>query len=164
MTTTLSIRPIAAADNTIMAQIIREVMTAYGAVGAGFSINDPEVDCMYETYLEPGSAYFVLTNVEGQVVGGAGIGPLPGSDPGVCELKKMYFLPSVRGQGMGRTMVEHLLAVAQQLGYHTCYLETLERMSEAKILYQKMGFEKLCGQMGNTGHCGCDSFYAKKIA
>jgi len=160
---TFLIRPIETNDNPAMAAIIREVMTAYGAVGDGFSINDPEVDLMYEYYQEPGCSYLVLSDAQHQVWGGGGVGPLAGGDPGICELKKMYFLPSVRGKGMGQQMVQSLLAEAQKLGYHTCYLETLERMTEAKALYLKMGFEKLCGQMGNTGHGGCDSFYAKKV-
>lgn len=159
----LFIRPIEASDNTEMAKIIREVMTAYGAVGDGFSINDPEVDQMYQHYQHPGCAYFVLSDQNNQVLGGGGIGPLLGGDPQTCELKKMYFLPSVRGKGMGQKMLHHLLEAAKNLGYTTCYLETLDRMIEAKSLYAKMGFKKLCGQMGNTGHCGCDSFYAKEL-
>ncbi|AEE54106.1 GNAT family N-acetyltransferase [Haliscomenobacter hydrossis] len=162
-TDTLLIRPIEQQDNLQMAKIIREVMTAYGAVGDGFSINDPEVDQMYEFYQEPGCSYLVLSDGL-QVLGGGGIGPLVGADPGICELKKMYFLPSVRGRGMGLQMVNALITEAQHLGYQTCYLETLERMTEAKALYQKMGFKKLCGQLGNTGHGGCDSFYSKEIA
>lgn len=160
---TLLIRPIEAADNAVIANLIREVMTAYGAVGDGFSINDPEVNHMYDYYQAPGSAYFILSNAQNEVLGGGGIGPLIGGDPAICELKKMYFLPSVRGRGMGIKMVDHLLDAAKNLGYKTCYLETLDRMSEAKALYAKMGFKKLCGQMGNTGHSGCDSFYEKEL-
>ena len=160
---TLIIRPIESGDNEPMAKIIREVMTAYGAVGDGFSINDPEVDQMYNYYQAEGCAYFVLSNAHNQVLGGGGIGPLVGGDPATCELKKMYFVPSVRGRGMGQKMVKHLLEAAKNLGYKTCYLETLERMTEAKALYLKMGFEKLCDQVGNTGHSGCDSFYSKEL-
>ena len=162
-TDTLHIRPIEQQDNLQMAKIIREVMTAYGAVGDGFSINDPEVDQMYEFYQESGCSYLVLSDGQ-KVWGGGGIGPLVGAEPGICELKKMYFLPGVRGKGMGQRIVNALIAEAQKLGYQTCYLETLERMTEAKALYLKMGFKKLCGQLGNTGHGGCDSFYSKEIA
>ena len=160
---TLFIRPIESSDNEPLAKIIREVMTAYGAVGEGFSINDPEVDHMYDYYQANGSAYFILSDAQNRVWGGGGIGPLVGGDPATCELKKMYFVPDVRGRGMGQKMVNHLLEAAKNLGYQTCYLETLERMTEAKALYAKMGFEKLCGQVGNTGHSGCDSFYSKKL-
>jgi putative acetyltransferase len=161
-TTTPFLRPIQAADNAVMAQIVREVMTAYGAVGDGFSIMDPEVDDLHGNYQDEKSLYLVLEH-EGQVLGGGGIAPLANGDPNVCELKKMYFLPAVRGMGMGKKLVSDLLQAAKARGYETCYLETLERMKEAQLLYQKMGFEKLSGNMGNTGHCGCDSFYAKTL-
>lgn len=105
---TLIIRPIESGDNEPMAKIIREVMTAYGAVGDGFSINDPEVDQMYDYYQAEGCAYFVLSNAHNQVLGGGGIGPLVGGDPATCELKKMYFVPSVRGRGMGQEMVDQI--------------------------------------------------------
>ena len=162
-TDTLSIRPIEQNDNLQMARIIREVMTAYGAVGDGFSINDVEVDQMYEYYQKTGCSYFVITDGV-ELLGGGGIGPLLGSEPGVCELKKMYFLPGIRGKGLGKQMVSTLLDQAKVLGYKTCYLETLDRMTEAKALYQKMGFDKLFAPLGNTGHGGCDSFYAKELS
>ncbi len=89
----LIIRPITSNDNEPMAKIIREVMTAYGAVGEGFSINDPEVDQMYDYYQADGCAYFVLSDVQNQVLGGGGIGPLAGGDPATCELKKCTSYP-----------------------------------------------------------------------
>jgi putative acetyltransferase len=53
----MHLRPIAVADNPAVAQIIRTVMTEFGAVGKGYSIEDPEVDAMYEAYQDPRSAY-----------------------------------------------------------------------------------------------------------
>ncbi len=44
------IRPIRPEDNPAVAQIIRQVMTEFGAVGCGFSIEDDEVDSMFEAY------------------------------------------------------------------------------------------------------------------
>jgi putative acetyltransferase len=160
---TLTLRPIQTADNPAMAAIVRKVMTAYGAIGEGFSINDPEVDDLHGNYQAANALYLVLEK-DGQVLGGGGIAPLANGDPQVCELKKMYFLPEARGMGMGQKLVGELLAAARERGYQTCYLETLERMTEAQSLYQKMGFRKLCGKMGDTGHGGCDSFYAIDLA
>jgi putative acetyltransferase len=153
------IRPIAAADNQQMAVIIRQVMTEYGAIGPGFSINDPEVDAITDNYQDPSGAYWVIMEGD-KVLGGGGIGPLVGGDPKVCELKKMYFLPDLRGKGLGIKMLNTLLEEARRLGYSICYLETLNRMTEAAKLYQKMGFQRISGPMGNTGHNSCDSYYA----
>lgn len=152
-------RTIQAKDNPQMAAIIRQVMTEYGAVGPGFSINDPEVDDIAHNYQEPNSIYWVVTEGD-KVLGGGGIGPLAGGDSTVCELKKMYFLPELRGKGFGVKILQILLNEARRLGYKVCYLETLNRMKEAAGLYQKMGFERIPQAMGNTGHNSCDSFYS----
>ena len=155
----LNIRPITPKDNPAMAGIIRTVMTEYGATGPGYSIHDPEVDRMFETYNDDRSVFYVVENDRGEVLGGAGIGPLVGGADTVCELKKMYFLPAARGQGAGHQMLGQCLRGAATLGYRQCYLETLERMPEARRLYTRYGFRELSGPMGNTGHNSCDRFF-----
>ena len=94
------------------------------------------------------------------VVGGGGIAPLDGGDPSICELRKMYFLPDARGHGLGEQLLRRCLDAARGFGFATCYLETLARMDDARKLYRKFGFQPLCAPMGNTGHFGCDSYYA----
>ncbi|MCF8247381.1 MAG: GNAT family N-acetyltransferase [Saprospiraceae bacterium] len=158
------LRPIQPADNQQVARIIRTVMTEFGAVGEGYSILDPEVDSMCEAYSGLRSVFFVVAkNDSGEVLGCGGIGPLTGSDEDVCELKKMYFYPALRGLGFGKKMVSLCLEKARALGYRRCYLETCARMEQANQLYQKMGFEKICGPMGATGHCSCDAWYVREV-
>lgn len=154
-----AIRPVQPADDAVVAAIIRAVMPEFGADGPGFAIHDPEVDHMSEAYGTPGSGYFVL-EVKGRVMGGAGVAPLEGGPQGVCELKKMYFLPEARGRGFGEEMIRHCLRRAKRLGYRTCYLETLSGMDSAMKLYAEVGFQPLCSPMGATGHHGCDHWYA----
>lgn len=160
--TSTSIRLIQPNDNPFMAQIIRQVMTEYGAVGEGYSINDPEVDSMYEHYQGPRHAFFVI-DAAGQIVGGAGIAPLQGGEEGVCELRKMYLLPVVRGLGLGRQILDRCLDTAREKMFHTCYLETLDRMSKARQLYLAAGFKSLSGPLGYTGHGSCDAWYALEL-
>ena len=160
----LSFRPIRPEDDPAVAAIIRRVMPEFGADGPGFAIHDPEVDHMSAAYSEPGSAYFVVVDEQDRVVGGAGIAALEGGEPGVCELRKMYFLEETRGQGMGETLLRHCLSVAQDLGYRTCYLETLSGMDQAIRLYGKLGFKPLCAPLGRTGHGGCDHWFARELA
>jgi putative acetyltransferase len=152
------IRPIASGDDAAMASVIRTVMPEFGAVGTGFAISDPEVDWMSRAYSEPRCAYFVIER-NGQVMGGGGVAPLSGGDPDVCELRKMYFLPEVRGMGAGAAMMAHCLAAAREIGFKRCYLETLSGMDAAMRLYERTGFRKLAGSMGATGHGGCNTFY-----
>jgi putative acetyltransferase len=141
-----------------MAAIIREVMTSFGACGPGYSINDPEVDAMSAHYPEPRAAFFVVER-DGRVRGGGGIGPLAGADTDTCELRKMYFLPELRGHGLGKKLLGRCLDAARERGYRRCYLETLTHMDAAQRLYAKAGFTLLCGPLGATGHSGCNRFY-----
>lgn len=142
-----------------MARVIRTVMPEFGASGPGFALGDPEVDHLSVAYSAPRSAYFVLER-DGLVVGGAGIAPLAGGDPGVCELRKMYFLAECRGQGHGRRILERCIGEARRLGFRRCYLETLTGMDAAQHIYQAAGFQALCAPLGATGHFACDRYYA----
>lgn len=156
------IRKIKPEDNLTLARIIRTVMPQFGARGDGFAIKDAEVDAMYEAYSQPQSIYFVVEH-NGVVIGGGGIAPLQGGDAHTCELKKMYFLEEGRGKGVGQSLLNRCLAAATVFGFKTCYLETLEKMGAARKLYEKNGFIRLTKPMGNTGHYGCDRYYAKPL-
>ena len=146
-----------------MAEIIRTVMTEFGAVGCNYSISDPEVDAMFEAYPSPGAAFFVV-EIKGRLLGCGGMGPLQDGDPGVCELRKMYFLPELRGSGMGSKLLEVILEAARTAGYTLCYLETLDHMDQARKLYRKYGFKSIDQPLGNTGHSGCNSWMVKALA
>lgn len=160
---TFSIRSIQQKDNPSVANVIRQVMTAFGAVGAGFSIEDPEVDAMFESYDQPRSRFYVVVDEDDVVHGCGGLAPLAGRGNDTCELRKMYFLETCRGLGLGRQMMEMILANARDFGFAICYLETLKTMQAANRLYRKTGFEEIRQAMGNTGHCGCDAYFVKRL-
>ena len=156
------IRPARREDNPAVAQIIRQVMTEFGAVGCDYSIADPEVDAMYEAYPAPGAAFFVV-ECSDTVLGCGGMGPLLEGGPGVCELRKMYFLPELRGASLGTKLLDTILDAAREAGYRQCYLETLEHMHQARTLYRKRGFISIDAPMGNTGHSACNSWMVKSL-
>ena len=157
-----TIRPIEPADSPAVAALIRAVMPTFGCDGPGFAILDPEVDDMATAYRAPRAAYFVIEEA-GQVVGGGGVAQLVGADPEVCELRKMYLYPEARGHGLGRTLLTLCLETARDLGYTTCYLETMEAMEAACRLYEAFGFDRLEAPMGATGHFGCNRRYARAL-
>jgi len=150
-------------DDAQLARIFRAVLPEYGACGPGFAIADPEIDFISKAYTRPRHAYFTVS-LNGEVKGGAGVGPLEGGPPDVCELRKMYFLPELRGLGAGRAALEACLGAAVLMGFSRCYLETLERMHKARALYEKNGFKPLEKPLGNTGHFGCDRWYIRDLA
>jgi putative acetyltransferase len=137
-------------------------MPEFGASGPGFAIQDPEVDQMFEAYSQPRHRYFVVAQGL-RIFGGGGIAPLSGGGEGVCELRKMYFLPEIRGLGLGQKLMDQCLMTAESFDFQECYLETLIAMEKAQALYLRNGFIKLPQPMGSTGHFSCDSWYLKKL-
>lgn len=156
------LRPMKSGDDGAIAAVIRKVMPEYGAAGPGFAIHDAEVDAMSAAYARPRCAYFVA-EADGVVLGGGGIAPLDGGDTEVCELRKMYFLPALRGRGAGRTLMESCLDAARSNGFRRCYLETLTGMDAAQSLYLSSGFRRIDAPLGNTGHHGCNRYYLREL-
>ena len=64
--------------------------------------------------------------------------------PGDVELKAMHVRSSARGTGVGRRLLEHLLAVARSRGARRVRLETgtSEAFAPARRLYESAGFER----------------------
>ena len=158
----LEIRPIEKDDNAVVADIIRLVMTEFQAVGCGYSINDSEIDDMYTAYAAQDSAFYVV-ELDGQVLGCGGFGPLTGADPDTCELRKMYFKSELRGLGVGTTLLNLCLEEATSAGFKLCYLETMDDMKQARNLYGSHGFKYLDHPMGNTGHTSCGTWMAREL-
>lgn len=152
-----------ASDAADVARVIREVMTEFGAVGEGFSIEDPEVDDMFNAYPPPTAGFWVV-ELEGRIEGCGGFAALLEGPDGTCELRKMYFRPALRGLGAGHALMLKVLAQAASAGYREMYLETLAAMSAARKLYTRHGFQPLDGPMGSTGHCGCDAWMARPLS
>jgi putative acetyltransferase len=117
------IRPITPADNPRIAAVVRAVSAEYGLTAdKGYGVADPNLDFLHETYQGERSRYWVIEGPDGAILGGGG--SAAGGGSGMCELQKMYFLPALRGLGLGRRLVLQALAEARALGYQRCYLET----------------------------------------
>ena len=71
-----------------------------------------------------------------------GVGALKALDECHAELKSMHTSEGARGQGVGRAMVDHLLAVAADRKYRRVSLETgtMDAFAPARSLYAKVGF------------------------
>lgn len=104
-----------------------------------------------------------VVEYQGRVLGCGGMGPLADGPPDVCELRKMYFRPELRGMGMGTKLLAVILDAARQAGYRRCYLETLGNMTDARRLYTRHGFEVMERPLGNTGHSGCNAWMIRNL-
>src|SRR5262245_31155831 len=97
---------------------------------------------------EAGATHFALSDAE--VEAGAflvayvddvavGCGAVRRLDEATAELKRMYVEPSLRGHGIGRTLVEALEREARLLGVTRIVLETGARLDRAVAMYRAMG-------------------------
>lgn len=93
------------------------------------------------------SVTFFSYRLDGELLA---VGALKQLDSAQAELKSMHTALKARGRGIGRAMVDHLLAVARQRGLGQVSLETgnMAEFAPARSLYSKAGFV-LCGPFGD---------------
>jgi len=137
-------------------------LAEFGANKPGTAYFDPSTDTLFEVFQKPRSVYNIA-EMNGKIIGGAGIYPTDGLDNDTCELVKMYLRPHVRGLGLGRLLIEKCIEQAKELGYKKIYLESMPELRQALKVYEKFGFEYLKGPMGNSGHTGCSLWMLKKL-
>jgi len=90
----------------------------------------------------PGIRFYVLRE-EGRPLG---MGALKRIDAGHAEIKSMHVLEEMRGRGLARMMLAHLITEAREAGFSQISLETgsQESFGPARALYLAEGFE-VCG-------------------
>ncbi|HKS30724.1 MAG TPA: GNAT family N-acetyltransferase [Pyrinomonadaceae bacterium] len=101
-------------------------------------VTDADIEDIEENYLKRGGLFEVIEDAEGNLLGTIGLYAL---DRETCELRKMYFAPSLRGRGMGRRMLERMLERARRLGFKSMRLETASVLKKAIRLYTSFGFK-----------------------
>ena len=68
------------------------------------------------------------------------IGLQPGSEEGSLELEPMIVTPGARRTGVGRALVEHVIAVVKGLGLRDLNVRVVGRNAEAIRFYHDVGF------------------------
>ena len=56
------------------------------------------------------------------------------------EMKRVYVRPTVRGENLGRRLVEGILDAARHAGYTRICLDVLPEFQAAQRLYENLGF------------------------
>ncbi len=159
----MNIRPITAADNVAMAKILRSSLEEFGLNIPGTAYFDESTDRLFESFQREKAGYFVAEEA-GEILGGAGIYPSEGLPSDTVELVKMYMSAASRGKGIGKKLMLKCMELAKSEGYQKIYLETMPELSAAVVAYEKLGFKKLEGPLGNTGHYSCSIWMLHEIA
>ncbi len=100
---------------------------------------DQELADLPGKYASPAGRLLLATQA-GEAVGCIALHPL-GNE--ICEMKRLFVRPAFRGQGVGRILVEEVVAEARAIGYASMRLDTLPSMGAAILLYQSLGFARI---------------------
>lgn len=152
------LREAAAADGAGIRAVIVTVMTEYG-LSSDLDGNDADLDDVVASYRGRGGSFRVVTSVDGDIVGCGGLYPV---DKREAEIRRMYLLPSARGFGVGRTLLEELIAFAEERRFERVVLETASVLKEAISLYCKRGFVPVARR--GRALRQCDQAYALQLA
>ena len=135
----LSIRPVSgAAEIDIVRALFREYERSLD-VDLCFQGFEAELAALPGAYAPPRGRLFLVRDGD-DVAGCAALRPL-GDD--VCEMKRLYLRPTLRGRGAGRAVAQRLMDEARAIGYTTMRLDTLPSMKEAIALYASLGFRRI---------------------
>jgi GNAT superfamily N-acetyltransferase len=88
----------------------------------------------------PPHGRLLLAEYEGQVAGLACMQRIRGD---IGEIKRMYVRPAYRRKGIGRALVQHLIAEAREIGYPRVRLDSVRFMKAAHSLYRSVGFQEI---------------------
>jgi ribosomal protein S18 acetylase RimI-like enzyme len=121
----------------------RQLFLEY-AESLGFSLCfqgfDEEVKNLPGAYASPGGR-LLLGYCEGKTAGCIALRDL---GDGICEMKRLYVRPDFRGSGVGRMLVDGVIAEARGIGYERMRLDTIaSSMKDAIALYRRRGFREI---------------------
>ena len=114
-----------------------------------------------EEFEDPGLRLFSVRDKDGILLG---VGALKSIGPGHGEVKSMRAAPAALGRGIGRALLERLIAEAQLMGMDRLSLETgnSPMFDAANRLYLEHGFER-CEPFGDYKPTAFTHFYTRAI-
>jgi putative acetyltransferase len=113
-----------------------------------------------EQMADADTTVLVARDEEGRAVA---CGALRRHEGGVGEVKRMYTLPSLQGQGIGGRILERIEALARAEGLTRLVLETGHVHDAAYRVYERGGFTR-CGPVLHYPDTGWSVFYEKPLA
>jgi putative acetyltransferase len=118
--------------------VIAAVKAAYDTLGytMDFGEFDRDLAAIPETYQDSGGEFWVL--VDGGLVAGC-IG-VTREDAERCELHRLYILPSYRGGGSGRRLIETAVSWCRDNGCRELFLWSDIKFETAREVYIRCGF------------------------
>jgi len=120
---------------------VRQFFRNYAAwLGRDLSFEgfDEEMSSLPGAYTAPHGQLFYAEE-QGRPAGCVGVRRV---SEGVCEIKRLYVEPDLRGHGTGRALALAAIESARALGYRRVIVDTLPAMRIAGKLYRELGFKE----------------------
>lgn len=143
-------------DRANAAEVIHSVLTEYGLPWLPTAADRDVIQVEY-FYLSTGGEFWVVEKQE-KIVGTAAYYPIKRGEKAV-EIRKMYLLPEVRGQGLGKYLLAQLEKVIGNKGFREIWIETASVLKEAVKLYESSGYQPASGVETPR----CDRIYVKYL-
>ncbi|MCX7596398.1 MAG: GNAT family N-acetyltransferase [Fischerella sp.] len=150
------IRPWEERDRIPAAEVIRSVLSEYGLEWEPDGA-DRDVLQVEKYYLGTGGEFWII-EYQNQVVGTGAYYPVTRGEKAV-EIRKMYLLPSVRGVGLGKYLLQQLEDAIARRGFEQIWIETASVLVEAVKLYESNGYQPATGVETTR----CDRVYVKLL-
>jgi ribosomal protein S18 acetylase RimI-like enzyme len=133
----VSIRAATSADMDAVGALFREYAAALG-VDLSYQGFAAELAGLPGVYAAPDGALLIALSAAGEAIGCVAVRKL--SEPGICEMKRLYARPEARRTGAGRALAMAAIKAATGIGYVRMRLDTLPAMTAAQNLYRELGF------------------------
>jgi putative acetyltransferase len=143
-------------DRQLVADHIHTILIEYGLTSEPIGA-DQDVLSIEDSYWAKGGEFWVV-ETQGRLVGTAGYYPVNRGENAV-EIRKMYLSPDMRGQGLGRYLLQALESVITSKGYRHIWIQTASVLKEAVQLYERYGYERSTGVDTDR----CDRIYLKSL-
>lgn len=140
---------------------VRELLVAHLAF-TGFHSPPEDMHALdLDGLLDPSVTFFSY-RADGELVA---VGALKRLDSSHAELKSMHVAEAARRRGIGREMLDHLLAMARERGFDRVSIETSAQpaFAAARALYASAGFTR-CGPFGQYVPSSHSTFMTLELA
>jgi len=138
MSTTWQIQPVEGeAALAIVRTLLLEYWDSFGFTPCFQNFGD-ELAGLPGAYAPPGGR-LALAKIGGEP---AGCIALRRVDAHCAEAKRLFVRPAFRGLGLGRALLDWVMAEARAAGYREIVGDTMPVMHDALALYDRMGFKR----------------------
>ena len=143
-------------DRSAAAAVIQSVLAEYGLNWDPLEA-DRDVMEVEQAYHHTGGEFWIIAHSD-KIVGTAGYYPVSRGNNAV-EIRKMYLLPEVRGQGLGKFILKQLEDAIAERHFSEIWIETASVLTEAVQLYERNGYQPATG----VETARCDRIYVKRL-